>query len=195
MIVPSREPTAFAERHHVVRRGWAALTVVVLLCGACAHGAITRRVVASPVPTTTSSSTTSTTSTTVPLVPWTGPVEHIFFHTLVIDPELAFTHDKLGQGFADYFVTVGEFQAILEQLYANGWTLVDIHRAVAGDVEVPAGRKPLVISEDDVNYYTYETGRGLGARLVVDPSGRVMVAEPGGQITDNDLVPMVDEFV
>jgi hypothetical protein len=149
------------------------------------------------VSTTTSTTSTTSTTTTVPYEHWTGPVEHLFFHTLVIRPELAFA-DPGGQGFRDYFVTVGEFKNILEQLYANGWTLVDIHRVVAGQVEVPRGRKPLVLSEDDVNYYSYETGRGLGARLIVDPLGNVKVEErtdQGTTVTDNDLIPLVDEFV
>jgi len=156
-----------------------------------------------PSPSRASPTVTPQTSPTRPasaatLVAWSGPVEHLFFHTLVIRPELAFRDPRQGKGFRDYFVTVGEFRAILEQLYANGWTLVDIHRAVAGTVRVPAGRKPLVISEDDVNYYRYQTGLGLGTRLVRDGE-RVRVEEPDGRggvrITDNDLVPLVDDFV
>ncbi|HEX5265795.1 MAG TPA: polysaccharide deacetylase family protein [Acidimicrobiales bacterium] len=132
------------------------------------------------------------------LVPWQGPVEHIFFHTLVIRPDLALTHDQLAQGFRDWFVTVGEFRSILDQLYANGWTLVDIHRAVDGTVMVPPGRKPLVLSEDDVNYYDYSRPRGLGWRLVLDAAGDVKVEvrdNLGVRITDEDLIPLVDEFV
>ncbi len=131
-------------------------------------------------------------------MPWTGPVEHLFFHTLVIHPDLAFRDRTQGQGFRDYFVTVTEFRRILDQLYANGWTLVDLHKAVAGQVRVPAGRKPFVLSEDDVNYYRYEHGRGLGSRLVL-AGGAVKVEEPDGRgatkVTDDDLVPLVDEFV
>ncbi len=132
------------------------------------------------------------------LVVWHGPVEHLFFHTLVIVPRLAFAHDRPGQGFRDYFVTVGEFRAILAQLYRHRWTLVDIHRAVAGRVRVPLGRRPLVLSEDDVNYYDYSRNRGLGWRLVLDPHGAVKVEEPvahGVRVTGNDLVPIVDAFV
>ena len=143
-------------------------------------------------------STTSITAPPVPLVAWTGPIEHLFFHTLVIRPELAFLHDQLGRGFRDYFVTVGEFRAILDQLYANGWTLVDIHRSVNGDVKVPVGRKPLVLSEDDVNYYDYSRPRGQGWRLVLDSTGAVKVEvrdDLGTRVTDEDLVPIVDEFV
>jgi hypothetical protein len=149
-------------------------------------------------PTSTTTEPPTTTTTAVPLVPWSGPVEHLFFHTLVTRPDLAFTNDQLGQGFRDYFVTVGEFRAILDQLYANNWTLVDIHRAAAGTVEVPYGRKPLVLSEDDVNYYDYERGHGIGWRLVLDAAGNVKVEEhdeAGIRVTDDDLIPMVDEFV
>jgi hypothetical protein len=134
----------------------------------------------------------------VSLVPWTGPVEHLFFHTLIVRPDLAFANDKLGQGFRDYFVTVSEFRAMLDQLYANGWTLVDIHRVATGTVLVPAGRRPLVISEDDVNYYDYERPRGLGWRLVLDLKGDVKVEvhdDSGVHVTNEDLIPLVDEFV
>ena len=132
------------------------------------------------------------------LVRWRGPVEHLFFHTLVIDPRLAFRQDTLGQGFRDYFVTVREFRAVLAQLYAHSWTLVDLHRVVSGRVWVPKGRRPFVLSEDDVNYYDYERPRGLGWRLVLDRHGQVKVEEHDGRavrVTSNDIVPIVDAFV
>ena len=193
------------------RGGRNCIRLVMLIVGlasvvGCSLSHVARAPVTTTITTTTSVPLPSTSTTTVVaavtsaihLVPWTGPVEHIFFHTLVIDPKLAFTADRLGQGFEDYFVTEGEFKAILTQLYANGWTLVDIHRAVNGTVMVPLGRKPLVLSEDDVNYYDYEHGRGLGWRLALDPAGDVKVEvhdSTGIHLTDDDLVPLVDEFV
>jgi hypothetical protein len=135
----------------------------------------------------------------VRLVRWHGPIEHVFFHPLVIHPRLAFTADRLGLGFQHFFVTVHEFRGILRGLWRHGWTLVDAHRAATGRVRVPVGRKPLVLSEDDLNYYAYFWGRGLASRLVVDAAGdvRVDVVEPSGQqrVTDQDLIPLVDEFV
>jgi hypothetical protein len=132
------------------------------------------------------------------LVAWKGPVEHIFFHTLVINPELAFTHDATGQSFREWYVTVGEFRSILAQLYANGWSLVDIHRAVSGRVRVPPGRRPLVISEDDVNYYDNTRPRGIGWKLALDAHGDVKIEvhdRAGVHLTDDDLVPIIDDFV
>ena len=134
----------------------------------------------------------------VPLVRWDGPIEHLFFHTLVIKRELAFRDDAPGRGIRDFFVTTGEFKSILHRMYANGWTLVDLHRAVENRVRVPRGRRPFVMSEDDVNYYDYTRGRGLGQRLVLDAAGDVAVEERDGRgrrVTNNDLVPIVDQFV
>ena len=112
-------------------------------------------------------------------------------HPLVINPRLAFTSDTLGLGFQHYFVTALEFQRILDQLWRNGWTLVDIHRAAAGTVRVPAGRRPLILEEDDVNYYRYFQGRGLASRLVLR-DGEVRAQLPNGELSDQDVVPMID---
>jgi hypothetical protein len=190
---------------HVIRIV-VALVVIMTSVVALNHSSWTHAVLWAPggagkvrsSPTSTPPVPTNTTMTARPLVPWTGPVEHLFFHTVVIRPELAFTRDRLAQGFRDFFLTVDEFRLILRQLDINGWTLVDIHRAVAGDVWVPAGRRPFVLSVDDVNYYDYSRRRGLGWRLVLDAAGDVKVeirGDHGVRVTDDDVVPIVDEFV
>jgi hypothetical protein len=129
----------------------------------------------------------------VRLVRWHGPVEQLFVHPLVLRPRLAFTSDTLGQGFAHYFVTAREFRRMLDQLWRNRWTLVDPRAVAAGDVRVPAGRRPLVLQEDDVNYYDYFRGRGLASRLVLD--GDTVKAEYDHRLTTDDVVPLVDAMV
>jgi hypothetical protein len=132
------------------------------------------------------------------LVSWRGPVAGIFVHPLVLHPRLAFTSDRLGLGFQHFFVTALEFRRILDGLWRHGWTLVDAHLAATGHVLVPRGRKPLVLSEDDVNYYAYFTGRGLASRLVLDGNGdvRAQVTDAhGSHLTTDDVVPIVDAFV
>jgi hypothetical protein len=157
---------------------------------------VTPRAAASPL----ASPSPSPTPAPVVLLPWHGPVEQLFFHTLVVRPDLAFTDDTLGRSFADYSVTAAEFGRILTGLWRRGWTLVDIHRVAAGTVRVPVGRRPFVLSEDDVNYYDYTRERGQPWRLVVGAGGRVQVElrdRDGGhpRVSDQDLVPMVDAFV
>lgn len=127
------------------------------------------------------------------LVPWDGPVEQLFVHPLVVDPGRAFRDDSLGRGFQDYFITAREFRAILEELWRGGWTLVDVHRAATGTVRIPPGRRPLVLVEDDVNYYRYFAGRGLASRLVL--AGDRVLAEVDGALTDLDVVPLVEQAI
>ncbi len=134
-------------------------------------------------------------------VVYDGPVEHIFFHPLIAFPELAFDGDFLAQGYNDWFVTVPEFKAIMEQLYQNGYMLVDIETAVTpGKLRLPPGKKPLVLSVDDINYYDYMRANGNVYKLVLDSEGRVATyaVSPAGEpflSYDNEIVPLVDQFV
>jgi peptidoglycan/xylan/chitin deacetylase (PgdA/CDA1 family) len=144
-------------------------------------------------PPATASPLPSPSPSAVPLVPWRGPVEALFVHPLVLHPALAFRADRLGQGFRDYFVTDRELSGVLTGLYDRGWTLVDVHRAAAGTVRVPPGRRPLVLYEDDVNYYRYFTGRGLASALVLTPQGPRAVVD--GALSERDVVPVVEDFV
>ncbi len=107
----------------------------------------------------------------------TAPSKRCFVHPLILRPKLAFRGGQ-ARGFLDYFITAREFRALLDELWRNGWTLVDVHKAAAGTVRVPQGRTPLVLYEDDANYYRYFRGEGLARRLVVDPSGEVRASFP-----------------
>jgi|SRR5690348_3305931 len=169
------------------------LALVAVLAAGCSHATTPRK--AEPVVQVTTPSPLPVVQPTSDLVPWHGPVEELFVHPLVLDPKLAFTSDSLGIGFQNYFVTAREFHALLDQLWANGWTLVDVHGAAAGTVRVPRGRKPLVLVEDDVNYYKYFDGRGLARRLMLDPEGRIRAELPGPIRSTEDVVTMVDRAV
>jgi hypothetical protein len=146
----------------------------------------------------------------VPLVTYTGPIEHIFFHPLIAYPALAFDGDGLAQGYDDWFVTIPEFKRMIEQLYQNQYILVSIHDLFALDgadqhlirkeLRLPAGKKPLVLSIDDLNYYEYMRENGNVYKLVLNEQGeiRTMSVTPGGQtrISDDDeIIPILDRFV
>lgn len=178
-------------------RRTATAAAVALLAVACGPAG-TDVVAPTPAPPAVAEPTTTTPPpppvAPVRLVPWRGPVDALFVHPLVLRPRAAFTASD-AQGFLDYFVTAREFRVLLDQLWRHGWTLVDVHDAAAGAVRVPEGRKPLVLYEDDANYYRYFRGRGLARRLVLDRDGDVRAQLPDGSLSTADVVPMVDAAV
>ncbi len=136
------------------------------------------------------------------LLPVTKPVPHLFFHSLIADPKRAFDGDRKEAGYDDYMVTQQEFERILDALYKNDYVLVrptDLAKEMNGKivetpVRLPKGKQPLVLSQDDVNYYEYMEGDGFAKNLKVKDGKIVneMVGKPDGAY---DLVPLVDAFI
>lgn len=145
-------------------------------------------------------------------VPWTGVVEHLFFHPVIAYPELAFDGDSQANGLDDFMVTVDEYGKILQSVYDKGYVLVDINsiwsqeegeegpKMVRNTLYLPEGKKPLVLSYDDTNYYPYMLENGLTYKLVIgedlkitswgkDPEGNEVVSR------DLDAIPILDKFV
>lgn len=146
------------------------------------------------------------------LVRYRGPVEHIFFHPLMPYPRFTLHRGTQQDGFNQFMVTVREFRRMLPQIYANDWVLVDINslvkvkRTARGKVLKPAplmlppGKKPLVISIDDLNYPQYMIDNRLNSKLVLDDKGNVAaerVRPGGGRAVSRrtEIVPMLDKFV
>ncbi len=145
-------------------------------------------------------------------VPWTGIVEHLFFHPVIAYPELAFDGDNQANGLDDFMVTVDEYNKILQSVYDKGYVLVDINsiwseeegedgpRMVRNTLYLPEGKKPLVLSYDDTNYYPYMLENGFAHKLIIgedlkiasyglDPEGNEVVSR------DLDAIPILDKFV
>ena len=135
-------------------------------------------------------------------------IPHIFYHSLIVDPDRAFNDGSEGVGFSQYMVTIDEFTKQLEQMYANGWVMVHPERmaAVGADgkmamtpINLPPGKKPFVLSLDDTSYYEYMTGKGFATNLVVAKDGTVRntYTDAAGTTTEGnyDCIPIVDEFV
>lgn len=146
------------------------------------------------------------------LVPFHGTVQAIFFHPLVVYPQLAFDGDSLSQGYQDWFITVTEFTRMLPQLYANNYILISPYDlfslqtvngktvVVPSTLWVPPGKKPLLLSIDDLNYYNYMRANGNCYRLVLDAKGNVATDcyTPSGKevISEgNGIVPILNQFV
>lgn len=146
------------------------------------------------------------------LVPYKGPIEHIFFHPLIAYPKLAFDNDSMSKGYDDWFVTVKEFEKIIWSLYANNYILIDIHSLIdetqqngktvvtQKELLLPENKKPLVLSIDDMNYYDYMLKNGNVYKLILDDQGNIATYSltPAGEkriAYDNEIIPILDQFV
>lgn len=144
---------------------------------------------------------------------WDGVVEHLFFHPVVAYPELAFDGDAQANGIDDYMVTVDEYNKILQSVYENGYVLVDIGnvwsettgedgqpKMVRNTLYLPEGKKPLILSFDDVNYYPYMLENGFTYKLIIGDDGKVWSwgKDPAGNEVisrDLDAITILDRFV
>lgn len=137
---------------------------------------------------------------------------HIFFHSLVADNSKAFDGDYDSTGYNMYMTTTYEFKKMMESMYEDGYVLVSVHdlakqvedengnlKFAPGEIYLPQGKKPFVLSQDDVNYYDYMDGDGFASRIVVGEDGKAtceMILEDGSRVQgDFDIVPILDAFV
>jgi len=147
------------------------------------------------------------------LVPYDGVVEHIFFHEVIVWPELAFDGGSGQKGYDDYMVTAYEYKKILESLYKNNYILVDLNdvwseytndsgqqRMRRNTLMLPEGKKPIVFSYDDINFYQYMRGDGFMEKLIIgedgdiwdygiDPKGNIVISQ------EMTAVTILDSFV
>ena len=150
-----------------------------------------------------------------------GAIPNLAFHVLIADPARAFTNQELSGQYNRNFVTIDEFEKILEQLYNNGYVLVDmdcfIAETVTGEtitysskpIYLPDGKKPFMLTETMVNYYNYmidsnddgapdKDAAGFASKLVLK-NGEIkaaMVDSTGETVVGNyDLVPIVEDFI
>jgi len=141
-------------------------------------------------------------------VEFQGDVEHIFFHPLIIHKKDSFFNraNRHYNYIQLWFVTLGEFQRVLESLYQRNYILVDIYDTYKSDgkgihkqsLRLPKGKKPFVMSVDDLNYYKAHIKNGTVSRLVLDKG--VIASEeiqPDGttQIGHNNIVSQLEKFI
>ncbi|MDO5425327.1 MAG: hypothetical protein Q4F41_16540 [Eubacteriales bacterium] len=146
------------------------------------------------------------------MVAYDGDIPHLYFQTLIADPDLAFDGDSMTSTYNWSMMTTEEFQKILEELYKNGYVLIDIHEVIGetknddGTISyyrttpmIPEDKTPLIISQDAVVYYDYLEGDGFAKRLVLDENGDVKAlyvdANGAEQVGDYDLIPILETFI
>lgn len=159
------------------------------------------------------------------LVPWDdiNDVPNLSFRLLIADLSRALSDEDYGDSFNSNYVTTGEFEKILQQLYDNGYMLVSLYDLAPktvdangnvtiskGTIYLPEGKQPLVLTQVGVNYFTYivdgdgdgladKDGAGFASRLVLDENGELtneMVDAQGNTVTGSfDLITILNDFI
>lgn len=135
-------------------------------------------------------------------------ITHVFVHSLIYDPKLAFDDDSKADGYNLVMTTCNEWAEIMKEMYQKGYVLVSLHDICTFDengnridhqIMLPEGKKPFVLSIDDVSYYHSYSGDGIADKLVIDDNGKVKAhyTDENGKesVGDFDCMPMTDTFV
>lgn len=165
-------------------------------------------------------------------------ITHIFVHPLIVEPDRAFgAGANLPGAMNKDMTTVEEFKYLLQSMYDRGFVLVTPYQVayevtdangnakfVEGDIYLPEGKKPFILSEDDVNYYgkwiadarkrpgqsemdgvnnipvfANKTGDGVASRIVIGADGKPTceyVDRNGNTLVgEYDLVPILEAFI
>ena len=155
---------------------------------------------------------------------WNEPssIANLSFQILVVDTNRAYNDYKYKMQYKDNFVTVSEFEKILDQLYQKGYVLVDfdsfVTETTAEDgsvtfgtmpIYLPAGKTPIMLSQTMVNYMNYMLatdeadtdggyGDGFASKLVVrngEITAEYMDASGNTLYGDYDFVPILNRFI
>jgi len=159
------------------------------------------------------------------LVLWDDPskVINLSFQLLIADPARAFTNEDYKYSFNKNFVTTEEFTKILQQVYENGYILIRTSDIITAETNengatyfqtkplyLPEGKKPLILTQTNVNYNNYlidsdddrfpdKDGGGFASRLLIDENNNItceMVDSEGNTVTGAyDLIPILESFI
>jgi len=149
-------------------------------------------------------------------------VPNLSFHCLIADPARAFIDKDWGKSYNTNYVTIDEFSKILDQLYANGYVLVDFNSFIVETVGedgkvtystqpifLPEDKKPTMLTETLVNYelFTIDSdgdgeadkgGDGFASKLVVR-DGKIVneYVDANGNVLYGayDFVPILEDFI
>lgn len=161
-----------------------------------------------PVP-----STPEPTLAPVMLAPYDGAVEHIFFQEIIAWPELAFNGSSREEQMDAEYVTADEFWKVLQELHKNDYVLINLNDVYSeymtetghykirqNTLDIPVGKKPLVISFDNMNFNENIRQYGFMTRYTIGVDGEIWAegTDPDGNyVLSQDLtaITLLDKFV
>lgn len=143
---------------------------------------------------------------------YTGEIEYIFFHPLILDSQKGFdTRKNNNRKLYNLFITTDEFKKCLEKLYENDYILVDIFdvykevykegkfKVQRQDLKIPKGKKPFILFVDDLSYNRYMLN-STSSKLVLDESDfkiKSLSIEDWKEVLsdDKEIIPILNKFI
>lgn len=132
-------------------------------------------------------------------------VEHFFTHCLIVNPTLAFDENNfMANAYDKDCLTTSEFSKIIQSFYDNNYMLVNANicfkvdengQAYKTNVKLPNGKKPLILSIDDVNYDHRKMHLGMADKLAVDKNGTLCSIIDGKLDYEREFVSVLNNFI
>ncbi|MEG1963838.1 MAG: polysaccharide deacetylase family protein [Clostridia bacterium] len=135
----------------------------------------------------------------------TTEVAHLFTHAL-ISQDIGFDKkNDMNKYYEQDCLSANEFEDILMRLYQNDYVLVDIDSVYyhqKGKIfkkmpNVPLGKKPLILSFDDINFYVKKMNLGMNDKIIVS-NGKLATYTKNAknQINyNNEVVTVLENFI
>lgn len=101
-----------------------------------------------------------------------GRVPVLMYHNIVSND-----YDTAGQGEPYMFRTYDQFWNDMLWLYENGFHLVGIRDVISGNIDIPAGRHPVVFTFDDASWRHFSMIEDENGELVINPGSAVGLME------------------
>ena len=132
-------------------------------------------------------------------------VEHFFTHCLIVNPTLAFASDNfMANDYDRDCLTYTEFQKILQNLYDKNYCLVNANdcfkietndKTVKKSIYLKNGKKPFILSIDDVNYDHRKMHKGMADKIAVDDNGKLCSIIDGKIDYEREFVSVLENFI
>ncbi len=109
---------------------------------------------------------------------YTGRVRQLVIRPLIVNRGIAFSGNQVTAAADQTMMTVSEFRGMLELLHDRGYMLIDQatlldESGTAAPLYLPRGRRALILSIDQLNYYPARRLSGNCTNLVLDEEGEV----------------------
>ena len=141
------------------------------------------------------------------LVSYSGEILHIHTRSLLAYPEVALNLSNINYTSLDQnHLTPTEFELMLNQLYNKNYVLINLQSAykyengklTPATLQLPAHKKPLVLSFDDINYN--QSGNGFIDKIILDKNYNIATYTGKKSINmrisyNNEYITILENFI